>query len=298
MNIKQLEVFLAVAETGSFSKGAAAAYITQSTVSQHIAALEREFALQLLDRTGKGALLTAAGKLLAGHAKRIITEVHAAELALKRFQGAEAAVLILGGSNIPAAYLIPLLLPRLLQRLPGMAATVVQGDSAGILDKLVAGEVELAIVGNRFPLDGVSYEPVGSDAICLVVNRNHPWSRLQSVPLAAVKAEPLLFRETGSGTGKAVNEALALAGIKRSELAVKAMLGSNEAIKQAVLQGVGGSFVSECSVKRELGSGELVAVAVEGLTIVRNFYLATRAGRTLSPAAIAFIEIMRAAEPL
>lgn len=295
MNIKQLEVFLAVAESGSFSKGAAATFLTQSTVSQHIAALEREFALQLLDRTGKGALPTAAGKLLVRHAGRIAAEMRAAELALQRFKGVEAAELVLGGSNIPAAYLIPRLLPRLLQRFPGVAATIIQGDSRGILDKLVAEEVELAIVGSRFPLEGVEYEPVGSEAIRLVVNRRHPWSSRRSVALTEIRTEPLLFRESGSGTGKAVTESLAQAGVDRSALTIRAVLGSNEAVKQAVLQGLGASFVSECSVNGELESGDLVAIAVEGLTISRDFYLATRAGRTLSPAALAFTDVVRTA---
>ena len=74
MNLKQLEVFLAVAESGSFSKGAEATFITQSTVSQHISALESEFGLKLFDRTGKGAFLTAAGKLLLKHARSISDE--------------------------------------------------------------------------------------------------------------------------------------------------------------------------------------------------------------------------------
>lgn len=297
MNLKQLEVFLAVAESGSFSKGAAATFLTQSTASQHIAALEREFELQLLDRTGKGALPTVAGKLLVRHAGRIAAEVRAAEQALQRFKGVEAAELVLGGSNVPAAYLIPRLLPRLLQRFPGVAATIIQGDSRGILEKLSAEEVELAIVGSRFPLEGVEYEPVGSEALRLVVNRHHPWSRRRSVALAEIRTEPLLFRESGSGTGKAVTESLAKAGVERSALTIRAVFGSNEAVKQAVLQGLGASFVSEYSVNGELASGDLVAIAVEGLTITRDFYLATRAGRTLSPAALAFIDVVRTTVP-
>jgi DNA-binding transcriptional LysR family regulator len=293
MNIKQLEVFLAVAETGSFSKGAAATFITQSTVSQHIAALEREFDLHLLDRTGKGALLTEAGKLLALHAGRIVAGMQEAELALQRFKGIEAATLTIGGSNIPAAYLLPMILPGMLQRFPGVAVTVIQGDSRGILDKLVKEEVELCIVGSSFSLEGIDYEPVGKDAIRLVVSRNHPWSSRKQVSLAELKAEPLIFRETGSGTGKAVIEAFAQAGINQGCLQIRAVLGSNEAVKQAVMRGVGVSFVSACSVKHELAQGELVAIDVPGLEIIRNFYLAVRSARALSPAAVAFIEVMR-----
>lgn len=292
MNIKQLEVFLAVAETGSFSKGANATFITQSTVSQHISALEREFDLQLFDRTGKGALLTEAGKLLSLHAGRILADMCVAELALKRFKGGEDVELKVGGSNIPADYMIPPVLPRLLQRLPGLTATVCQGDSRGILEKLLKEEVELGVVGSRFELEGVEYAPVGQDLIRLVTSNTHPWCRRENIALSEIASEPLIFRETGSGTGKSVLEALESAGIKTAELKIKAVLGSNEAIKQAVMGGVGISFVSELSVRQELLRGDLVAVDLQGVTVVRSFYMASRAGRVLSPAAKIFVAIM------
>lgn len=292
MNIKQLEVFLAVAGTGSFSKGAAATFITQSTVSQHISALEREYDLPLFDRTGKGALLTEAGKLLAGHAERILADMRRAELALYRFKGAEDAELKVGGSNIPADYMIPAALPRLLESLPGLTATVCQGDSRGILDRLLKEEVELCIVGSRFVLKGVDYSPLCQDVICLVTGRDHPWSRRTSVSVEEIADEPLIFREAGSGTGKSVFEALEQAGMKVSSLKIKAVLGSNESIKQAVTGRLGVSFVSEISVRQELERGDLVRVPVEGLEIVRFIYLATRAGRALSPAAKTFAGVM------
>lgn len=292
MNIKQLQVFLAVAETGSFSKGASATFITQSTVSQHIFALEQEFDLPLFDRTGKGALLTEAGKLLKLHAVRIIAEIHAAELALQRFKGAEEALLQVGGSNIPADYMIPAALPRLLQQFPGLKVTVCQGDSRGILDKLLQEEVEICVVGSSFPLEGIDFSPMGTDVIRLVVSGSHPWVGRKSVTIAEIEATQLIFREAGSGTGKSVLEALAGKGLNPAKLAIKAVLGSNEAIKQAVMGGLGASFVSELSVRHELERGELAAVEVQGLKIVRGFHLAVRSGRTLSPAAQAFVAAM------
>jgi DNA-binding transcriptional LysR family regulator len=292
MNIKQLEVFLAVADSGSFSKGANATFITQSTVSQHIAALEREFGIPLFDRTGKGALLTGAGKILAGHGARILAAMGEAELALRRFKGVEGAELRVGGSNIPADYMIPAALPRLLQRFPGVTVTVCQGDSRGILDMLLREEVELCVVGSSYPLEGVDFRPVGTDLIRLVVGRDHPWAGREMVTVAELEGEPLIFREPGSGTGKSVLETLALAGVHRAALRIKAVLGSNEAIKQAVMGGLGISFVSELSVKQELARGELAAVAVSGVEIVRRFYLAARSGRALSPAAQGFVGVM------
>ena len=125
MNLKQLEVFLAVAESSSFSRGAEATFITQSTVSQHISALEQEMGIRLLDRTARGALPTEAGKILLVHALRIVAEMHGIPPAINRFKGLEDVSLTVGASNIPGDYMIPEALPNLLKRFPGLAITVV-----------------------------------------------------------------------------------------------------------------------------------------------------------------------------
>src|SRR5665647_55572 len=120
MNLKQLEVFIKVAECGSFSRGAEATFITQSTVSQHISALESEFGLKLLDRTGKGALLTEGGKLLLDRARRLVDYSREIPIALGRFKGIEEAALQIAGSGIPGEYMIPAALPLLISRFPGI----------------------------------------------------------------------------------------------------------------------------------------------------------------------------------
>jgi DNA-binding transcriptional LysR family regulator len=173
-----------------------------------------------------------------------------------------------------------------------VTATVCQGDSRGILDKLLREEVELCVVGSSFPLEGVDFSPMGTDLIRLVVGRGHHWAERGGISVAELAGEPLVFREPGSGTGKSVLEALALAGLNPAGLRITAVLGSNEAIKQAVMGGVGVSFVSDLSVQQELARGELATVSVEGVEIVRRFYLAVRSGRTLSPAARGFIGVM------
>ena len=288
MNLKQLEVFLAVAESGSFSRGAEATFITQSTVSQHIAALEQEFGIRLLDRTGKGALPTEAGKLLAKHARRVVSAAREVERALNRFKGVEDAHLHVGGSNIPGNYMVPLALPRLLARFPGLSVTLFQGDSRAVLDRLGAGEVEIGVVGSRFDSEGFDFTPLGHDEIRLVVPGGHRWRGRTGIPLDELADEPFIMREAGSGTGRTVADALRKAGYAPARLRVRAHLGSNEAVKQAVLGGVGVSFLSSLSVQGELERGELAAVAVEGVRIARPFYLAARSGRELSPAAMAF----------
>lgn len=293
MNLKQLEVFLAVAESGSFSRGAETTFITQSTVSQHISALEKEFGVKLLDRTGKGALLTSGGKVLLLHARRIIADAREIELTMNRFKGLEDATLSVGGSNIPGSYMIPAVLPLVLERFPALKITLLQGDSREILERIAREEVELGIIGSRFEDKGFTFSPLGKDEIRLIANRQHKWRKKKAVTIEEILEEEFILREPGSGTGKTVREALAKVGVSQDRLKVRAWLGSNEAVKHAVAGGLGISFLSELSVRRELARGELAEVCVRGVNISRHFYLASRSGREFSPAAEAFESVMR-----
>jgi LysR family transcriptional regulator, low CO2-responsive transcriptional regulator len=290
MNLKQLEVFLAVAETGSFSRGAEKTFLTQSTVSQHISSLETEFGIRLLDRTGRGALLTEAGKLLLRQARRVSTEVRETEQAMKRFCGIEDADLRIGASSIPSAYVIPPLLPLLLERNPGIRITVLQGDSREVLEMLAGEEVEAAITGSTTDDGRFESATFGRDSIRLIVRRDHPWANRDGVEPRELAAEPLVLREEGSGTGRAVTEALRKAGVAGSELTVRATLGSNEAVKKAIAAGAGIGFLSGLALE---ATDDLTPVVMNGLTISRNFHIVTRAGRELSPAAAAFASLLQ-----
>jgi len=293
MNLKQLEVFLAVAESGSFSRAAEMSFLTQSTVSQHISSLEVEFDLKLFDRTGKGAMLTEAGKLLLLHASRLVAEAREIRVNLNRFKGLEKAVLRIGGSNIPGSYMIPDFLPFFQQLNPGVTIILTQGDSRETMERLKREEVELAIIGSRYAEEDFDYAPLTPDKIVLVVNSKHRWNGRESVTPEDLLEETFIFREPGSGTDRTVRAALAATGLSAEQLKVKIFLGSNEAVKQAILCGSGISFISEMSIKKECEREELFIVKVEGLEISRHFYLANRLGRELSPAAKAFASLIK-----
>lgn len=292
MNLKQLEVFIKVAETGSFSKGADAAFITQSTVSQHISALESEFGLKLLDRTGKGALPTEGGKILLERARKLVEYAKEIPVALARFKGIEEAELTIAGSSIPGEYMIPAALPVLIGRFPGVTIVLLQGDSRDVLGKLLAEEIEFGVVGGRFEEESLHFTPLAQDELVLIAPAGHRWAQMSRITKEELLAEPFVLRETGSGTGRAVAKALRQAGIDPAKLKVAVHLGSNEAVKRAVMAGIGVSYVSALSVQRELEQGALNQVPVAGVEIQREFFLVERRGRELSPAAVAFKEIM------
>ncbi len=283
MNLRQLEVFVAVVESGSFSRAAESVLLTQSTISQHVAALERELGFRLLDRTGHGVALTEGGRLFLLHTRRVLAECTALRQGMAEFLGLEKARLTIGASNVPANYLIPRLLPALAARHPGITLSMLVGDSREVSVRLLAGELELAVTGSRVEVDGVEYVPLAVDTLLLVVGSGHPWRERAGIALDDLAGAAMIVRETGSGSGAAVTRALQSAGFDPGRLQVAACLGSDEAVKQAVAGGCGAAFLSSLSVMRELALGELVKIEVAGLAIERHFWLAMRRGCSTLP---------------
>jgi DNA-binding transcriptional LysR family regulator len=294
MTLKQLEVFVAVAETHSFSKGAEKTCITQSTASQHIQGLEEELGIRLFDRGRGGALLTEAGKLFFSRASRILSECEESRLAVRRFLGMEDVVLRVGASSIPATCLIPAKLGMFQAVCPRVRLEVSQGDSRSILQQLMSEEIELGFIGGRFEDDRIHFEVIGKDTIVCAVAREKITSSKPGLSQAELCKVPLVVREQGSGTQQAVYEALAGTWISKESLRTVAVLGSSEAVKRALLEGAGYAFVSSLSIGEELASGALSTVRIPGLNITRKLYAATRSGRELSPAATAFLSLMLA----
>ncbi len=292
MTLRQLELFIAVAEAGSFSRGAEKIHLTQSTVSQHISALEAEAGARLLDRDRNGTCLTAAGKLFLQHARRILGERDLLVQALSAYQGLEEVSLQIGASNIPANHLIPAILPQLAQRYPGIALTVQSGDSQEILELLRGAEIELAVVGSRKEDRQLVYTPLGKDLLVLVVGPQHLWWQRDWISLDELSSALFVMREAGSGSGQALEKELQRVGIDLDNLTIAARLGSNEAVWRTVASGFGCAFVSARSVRRELEAGDLFQVQVRGMSVERQFWLATLRGRTTSPAAAAFAELL------
>lgn len=292
MTLRQLELFVAVAETGSFSRGAELIALTQSTVSQHIAALERETNTRLLDRTNKGIFLTTGGEVFLQHARRVLAERDVLDQAMAGLHGLEKATLNLGASNIPANYLIPCFLPALQQKYPGISLTMRIGDSREVLDELRSGQVELGIVGGRVDDEVYSYEPLLKDKLVMIVGPDHPLKERHSITLNELVKERFIAREDGSGTYQALQKSFLSAGMDPESFNVIARLGSNEAVRRAIAAGLGCAFVSDLSIQNNLRHGELFKIDVEGLTIERQLWLVKLRERTASPAAAAFSELL------
>jgi len=265
MDLRQLEIFVKVAELKSFSKAALALFLTQPTISEHIRTLEQELGVRLLDRLGRGAEPTSAGRLLLSHATRMLQLQRETLQAMDSFQGRLAGDLLVAASTIPGEYVLPPLIGRFKEKFPDIAITLLIGDSRAVVDR------ELM-----------------PDELVLVVPVGHPWHGKKEIGLADLRAEPLLLRERGSGTRAALEAALAQAGLDLSAFRIVGEMGSTQAIKQAIKAGVGVSVISLRAVEEECRSGLVSCLRLRDLKVTRAFHIATHRDRSRSPLAEAF----------
>ena len=288
MDLRQLEIFVKVAELGSFSKAADALFLTQPTVSEHIRTLEDELGVRLLDRLGRGAAVTKGGALLLSYAQRLLALAREARQAMESFQGRMSGELLVGASTIPGEYILPALIGRFKEKFPDIAITLLIGSSQAVTEWVAEGRAEVGVVGARSSHRGIDFRELMPDDIALIVSATHPWHGRKQVTIEELRGEPLLLRERGSGTRGALETALAEAGTSLAAFRVVGEMGSTQAIKQAVKAGVGVSLVSRRAVEEECRAGSVWCLRMKDLKISRAFYLATNRERSRSPLAEAF----------
>lgn len=292
MDLRRLEVFLKVAEHGSFSRAAEALFLTQPTVSEHVRALEQDLGLPLLDRLGRGATPTPAGELLLGYARRMLTLAREARQAIDQFQGRMRGELAVGGSTIPGEYVLPVLIGQFKAKYPEISIGLLVGSSRQVTEWVEEGRVEVGVVGAPPSSRAVLARELMADEMVVIVPADHRWVGHQTVTLAEVRAEPLILRERGSGTRAALERALAGVGLDLSAFCVAGEMGSTQAVKQAVRAGVGIALISRRAVLDECRARLLVCVKVADLDVSRAFYLVAHRERTRSPVAQAFLEFV------
>ncbi len=292
MDLWRLQIFCRVVELRSFSKAAKAVYLSQPTVSSHIKDLENHFDCKLVDRLGREVIPTKAGSLLYDYATKIIALKKEAENALTEFQGKIKGHLTIGGSTIPAGYILPPLLGKFKEDYPGVVVTLIQGDTGRIIMDTLRGNVELGIVGAKAQEAQLVQKKIIDDEMFLIVPQQHRWATKRHVAMDELVTEPFIMREPGSGTRKSMEQVLEKADQPVGSLNVVAEMGSTEAIRQGIKAGVGVSILSECAVREELAAGSLKKVKIQGVSFRRAFYLTVHRHRTQSPLCRTFIKFL------
>lgn len=292
MDLWQLKIFCKVIELKSFSRAALAVHLSQPTVSSHIKELEAHCGCRLIDRLAKKSVPTAAGKLLYRYAHRLIALHDEAESALAEFNGRIRGRLVVGGSTIPGGYLLPRIVGAFARQYPEVVVSLVIADTAQIASDILAGALELGLVGARVDHRQLLQQKLVEDEMCLIVPANHAWANKKTVSLAELFSEPFIIREHGSGTLKSLQDSLHSHGRSIDDFKIAAQMGSTEAVCQAIKSDVGISILSTLAVSDELKDGSLKALTVRGLNLKRNFYLTRHKNRSSSPLARAFIKFL------
>lgn len=292
MDIWQLHIFCKVVDLKSFSRAGRAVHLSQPTVSSHIKDLEDHFDCRLIDRLAKEALPTKAGRLLYRYAKRILALRDETESAMAEFKGKVKGSLGLGGSTIPGAFVLPAIIGAFTTRFPEVNVSLTIADTRQIIEAILDGDLELGVVGAIADMTAIAQTQLVEDEMCLVVPAGHPWSGRERVTPQELFSEAFIIREKGSGTLKSIQASFLEAGLNFSELKVVARIGSTEAIRQGIRNGMGVSILSAIAVSDDVAAGRLHTLSIEGLNLKRAFYLTHHRHRSLSPLSRIFIDFI------
>ena len=293
MDLWQLTIFCRVVEWRSFSKAAEAVHLSQPTVSNHIKDLEAHFGCPLIDRLSKEAAPTGAGRLLYGYALRLLALRDETEAALAQYQGKTSGRLVLGASTIPGVYLLPRLVGQFKKRFPEVTLSLAIADTEQILAGVLNGALELGVVGAESRDKNLLQEILVTDEMRLIVPAGHYWASKKKVTLSQLLNEPYIAREQGSGTLQSIRESLLRLGHDLEELNIVAEMGSTEAIRQGIQEGIGVSILSTLAVSDDLAAGRLKALRVDGLELTRRFFITRHRQRSASPLAVAFSDFLK-----
>ncbi len=294
LDLRKLELFYWVAELKSFSLAADHLSLRQPTVSAHVRELEERLGGKILNRVGGGVTPTALGQVLLEQAKALLGLKRETLAALDHFHGRVRGELLIGGSNIPGEYILPRKLGAFIKKYPEVKPILRIGDSAGIVETVLDGEVELGFVGFKGGDRRLSFQKIWRDEMVLTVPKGHPWARHKSVDVSVLAKEGFISREGGSGTWRSIRNLLSRKGQEPEKLLRVIMeLGSTEAVKEALIAGLGISILSRTSIQREIRDGLLKEVAIRGLKLERDFFLLFHRRRPLSPVSQAFIHFLK-----
>lgn len=289
-----LETFVEAAERGTFTAAAREIGISQAAVSQRIQQLESVLKTSLFRRGPGRVTLTDAGQQLYEYAQRIHKLTDEAWAAVTGRSSEARGELALAASSVPGQYFLPPLLAVFGKRHPQVQVRVSVTDTDDVLRQVERGTASIGLVGGQGGGSQLEFRRFARDELVLAVPKRHAWWRKRRVSVPDLLTQPLIQRERGSGTRHCLERGLEQLGVTLSSLNVVLELGSTEAIKEAVLQGVGLAVMSKRAIDKEIKAGRLKALRIDGLTLERDIYFVRDRRRVLTGAAQLFLSLLKA----
>lgn len=295
MTLEQLRIFIAVAERQHVTAAARYLNLTQSAVSNAIAALEEHYALQLFDRVGRGIVLNAYGQLFLKEARAIMARAAQAESMLADLNGLKAGTLRVHASQTIVSYWLPRYLARFNALYPDIAMEIYSGNTQDVAQATLQGTCELGFIEGSISHPLLAQTDIGQDKLTLVAAPTHPLAKQKHITPQDLMQARWVVREAGSGTRSSLEKTLNQAGCPTAALHISMTLPSNEAVLNAAQNGVGLAGLSEYVVRSALEAQTLCVV---------NFALPARPFRVLqhkerhpTHAANAFLSMVRSMHP-
>lgn len=293
MNLKQLEAFVQVSESGSFSKAAKELFLTQPTISAHISSLEKELNVRLFIRNTKEVSLSDDGKDLYRYAKQITDLEKAIEERFYMDSDDGKHFITIAASTIPAQYLLPKVLMCYRERYPKEQIKIMETDSSEVVTQVVDHMVDVGFTGTVLEKKHCKYIPFYKDELAVITPDTPEYRILKERnrdDIDWIKRKPLILREEGSGTRKEAEKQLKNAGISMEDLDIVASIANQETIKKSVKQGMGITVLSRLAAEDEDG---LLIFPIPGADEGRDINLVYNKNYQMTRSADRFIRIVK-----
>ena len=277
ITLQQMEALISIIEERTFSGAARKMSLTQPSLTKHIKNVEGLLGARILNRQSRGITLTPEGKILHDYAKRILKLREEAKEKIQRVRQNETGNIFISASTIPATYILPRVLSDFRKARPDIRFYMQNADSDEVIEMITGNRGEVGFVGKDPRSSRLHAEALWKDRLVLAVPTNHPFVKKGSVTLSELSQEPFIVRERGSATREVFEGCLR--DQKKLTLAsfnVISEVGSSEAVKEAVIAGLGVSVISMHAVAREIDGGLIVEVPLKGCRIERYFYVIYR----------------------
>lgn len=286
LTLQQLRLFEAVSRLGSYTRAAEELFITQPAVSIQIKRLEDHVGLPLFEHVGKKTFPTTAGKTMYAASLDILNRVETLKNSIEELKGAVKGTLHMSVVST-AKYFLPNLLGSFLQQYPEVEPKLTFTNRAQVIERLMNNDDDFVIMGQIPKDDNFEAYPFLNNILGIVAHSEHPLTNKKNITIEELAKQRFLIREIGSGTRNAFDQLLQEHGLR---IEPYMELGSSEALKQAVMAGLGIAVLSLHSVQLERSVNKLTVLDVEGFPLKRRWYAVHLKGRKLSLVARTFLD--------
>ena len=288
MDLHQLYVFTKVVEHKSFSKAAEDIFLSQSTVSAHIQALEKLLNIKLFDRVGRESILTPQGERLYQWALKLLLLKDQALLDLKEGMTDLRGIIRIAASSVPGQFMIPRMVKQFRGQYPEVTFHINQSSSKNVAEKVLNGSVDVGVLGDKYENDKLRYIPLLKEKLVLITSNQN--EIVGPVNIEDVLDYPFVMRHSNSGTNALLERFLKRRKINKDQINIIAFTESGQSLMQFVIQDIAISITSETAASEYSSYNMLKMHEINGFDDERYFYLVYNINKTQSLLSKLFIE--------